>query len=1180
MSVRGTFHAILLSVSALLPAQAQNVFVAPGSSGSTVGAYSPDPFESSGTVAGSSQTSAVYGLPSGKYYVVTGGSTSSVATYNSSLAAVGAVSGLGTITGSAFSPDARYLAVLTRSGLKLVDTQTDLVVGSFDSSQIGAEPYDAAFSLDGKRLFVVSSATRTVYAVDVSGSTPSLTSGTVAVTGGTLPVLLTVAPNGVLYASTQNRIYEIDGQAMVSSNQISLTGNPGRIVFVPDMSVGVTVNQNPANGNSVLFAFNPSTRSVTGTISNSVNDTLGKLVYAGPSSSGYRFYASSTQKQLLYEIAYPNLAMTSSMVFAKDFGPVTGIVTTGEVTAPQYLFVGDTSTLYRVALSKTGGQLSGDPIHQVTAPGALFFAGPKNGVTTGQILTYNATQSIASDGSFSQITARVLDTAGRPMSAAPIKFAASGVTFTNASTATNADGWAFATPQNPGAAGTYNLTVTAGTQTANGKLTVTGTSGGGGDGGGGGTTGGIAAISGQGQLFETFTIIEPVVVQVTDATGKPIAKTTVTFTLDTAAATIGNLTSSPGGAQYAGSVCTNSTTCSGTTDSNGKIGVSFLPVAAINQGAYKQGNIIAKTSDSKSTSVPLTVVSRTALLTYELVKPAGASVTVPAGAKVAGAFVAKVLVYDPAVGVPTPLSNIALSATTDITDPAAGPTVSCNGSGGITLTDSTGTGTCDLVVGPTTGSTVMTMEIGNRQFTAILNVVAGAPAHLTIQQGNNQSGNAGQQLPQALVAVVTDAGGSALAGQKVTWTVGNAQGVTLSNVVTTSDSNGRVSATATLGTAPGAQTVSVALSGNTAISATFTLTVNASIGTLTITGGNNQSALINTPFGQPLVVQVLDQSNKPLPGVAVSFNVQGSGVTLSAGSAPTDAQGNASVSAVAGGTAGTVTVVASTGNLSQSFTLTVRPPGPVFGLNNLLNGASFQVQGQVAPGQILTITGNGVSNGANGVILPNTLLGPLPTTLNGVQVIFTNTQNSLGIAAPIYNVANVNGHEQVTVLVPFELQPGTVNLTIKAGGTTSDPPLQVPVVAAQPGIFESVDANNNRFAVVLHADGSYVTPTSPATRGETLRYFATSLGQTTPAAATNHAGVANQMVNNTIIVGVADAGVQIIQAKYVENFVGLYTVDFVVPSDAPSGTQIKLNMALITSDGTAYYSNASSFAIQ
>ncbi len=167
----------------------------------------------------------------------------------------------------------------------------------------------------------------------------------------------------------------------------------------------------------------------------------------------------------------------------------------------------------------------------------------------------------------------------------------------------------------------------------------------------------------------------------------------------------------------------------------------------------------------------------------------------------------------------------------------------------------------------------------------------------------------------------------------------------------------------------------------------------------------------------------------------------------------------------------------------------------------------------------------------------------------------------------------------MTVLVPFELQPGTVNLTIKAAGTAGDP-LAVPVVAAQPGIFESVDANNNHFAVVLHPDGSYVTPANPATRGETLRYFATSLGQTTPAAATNHAGVANQMVNSTLIVGVADAGVQIIESKYVENFVGLYTVDFVVPSDAPSGNQIKLNMALVASDGTAYYSNASSFAIQ
>ncbi len=286
----------------------------------------------------------------------------------------------------------------------------------------------------------------------------------------------------------------------------------------------------------------------------------------------------------------------------------------------------------------------------------------------------------------------------------------------------------------------FNLTFTAGAQTATGKLTVTGDSGGGGGGGGGGTTGGIAPFSGQGQLFETFTIVEPIVVQVTDANGQPVGNSVVTFTLDTTAATIGNLTSLPGGAQYAGSTCTNSTTCSGKTDANGKVGTSFLPVAAISQGSYKQGNIIAKTADSKSTSVPLTVVTRTALLTYELTKP-GASLTVPAGAKVAGAAVAKVLVFDPAVGVPTPLANIAMTVQTDYTDPAKGPTASCSGPGGVTLTDSTGTGTCDLIAGPTKGSSQMTIQIGNRQYTTVLNVVAGSPAHLNIEQGNNQSGN-------------------------------------------------------------------------------------------------------------------------------------------------------------------------------------------------------------------------------------------------------------------------------------------------------------------------------------------------------------------------------------------------------------------------------------------------------
>lgn len=95
--------------------------------------------------------------------------------------------------------------------------------------------------------------------------------------------------------------------------------------------------------------------------------------------------------------------------------------------------------------------------------------------------------------------------------------------------------------------------------------------------------------------------------------------------------------------------------------------------------------------------------------------------------------------------------------------------------------------------------------------------------------------------------------------------------------------------------------------------------------TLTITGGNNQTAHISTAFGTPLSVNVVDNKGNPVEGATVTFTAPGSGAsaTLSAGGvATTDASGNASVTATANAMAGTYSVTVSVGALSETFTLT------------------------------------------------------------------------------------------------------------------------------------------------------------------------------------------------------------------------------------------------------------------
>ena len=106
------------------------------------------------------------------------------------------------------------------------------------------------------------------------------------------------------------------------------------------------------------------------------------------------------------------------------------------------------------------------------------------------------------------------------------------------------------------------------------------------------------------------------------------------------------------------------------------------------------------------------------------------------------------------------------------------------------------------------------------------------------------------------------------------------------------------------------------------------MTTNVQISAMTKISGDSQTAPAGQNFPNPLIVQLTGTNGLPVTNQPVSFVVAGGNATLSAGSAVTDGNGRAQVTVTAGSTPGTVTISAAVGNISQSFTLTVIPPGP------------------------------------------------------------------------------------------------------------------------------------------------------------------------------------------------------------------------------------------------------------
>jgi len=194
----------------------------------------------------------------------------------------------------------------------------------------------------------------------------------------------------------------------------------------------------------------------------------------------------------------------------------------------------------------------------------------------------------------------------------------------------------------------------------------------------------------------------------------------------------------------------------------------------------------------------------------------------------------------------------------------------------------------------------------------------------------------------------------------------------------------------------------------------------------------------------------------------------------------------------------------------------------------------------------------------------------MPTTLAGVSVTFNGT------AAPIYYVLNSNGKEQVTVQVPFEVQPGTVSVAINGagGGSTT---VSATVLAFAPGAFTTT-YGNQAVAVAQRPDGSYVSPSNPAHPGDSIRFYVSGLGQVTPATATGEAGVPGQTVVAPLAVAIhtssgpsaSATGAQLIAAEYAPGLVGVYAVTVLLPSDTATGPAQLFVMIAYDSQGNVY----------
>jgi uncharacterized protein (TIGR03437 family) len=149
----------------------------------------------------------------------------------------------------------------------------------------------------------------------------------------------------------------------------------------------------------------------------------------------------------------------------------------------------------------------------------------------------------------------------------------------------------------------------------------------------------------------------------------------------------------------------------------------------------------------------------------------------------------------------------------------------------------------------------------------------------------------------------------------------------------------------------------------------------------------------------------------------------------------------------------------------------------------VFNVFSFAPAGNpIAPGEFINIYGTGLP-------AKNANAPPFPTNLGGVQLLINNTP------APLFQVTATN----VYGVVPYPLTGSTATIVLGNGGTQSNT-ITVPVAATAPGVA-SLAQNGLGAGAITHANGTVVSTSSPASRGETVVIYLTGLGAVTPPVA-------------------------------------------------------------------------------
>ena len=348
-------------------------------------------------------------------------------------------------------------------------------------------------------------------------------------------------------------------------------------------------------------------------------------------------------------------------------------------------------------------------------------------------------------------------------------------------------------------------------------------------------------------------------------------------------------------------------------------------------------------------------------------------------------------------------------------------------------TDKDGVASTGWTYGMVEGDNILAASLATLEPVTFKVHTTGGPPKSMTKENDGQSAAVGDALAQPVSVVVLNGGGHPVTGASVTFTALN--GSTVSGAASASsvatDANGRAQTEWTMGTVPGAYSLTAEVDG--VATETFGATAVAGAPYEVLTSGDNQSGTVDAFLPNVVGLTVRDRYQNAVPNTPLTYSPQNGGSVADGTALVTDAAGQATAQWKLPTRAGTATLNFTAGSLSGSFTATANP-GPAAKLEKMASSDN-QIGNAGEPlTQAMSVTVRDAFDNA----------------LRGVTVTFSPAGGSVSPPS-----IDTNNEGQANTIWTLGMTGGATTLSVSAAGIADPVVFSATVLAPTTGACDS-----------------------------------------------------------------------------------------------------------------------------